>query len=492
MRKVCFGIVILLTVSAQAQITKYTTTSEQFFLSGIVLGSEREKYYSSRLQGLGTELNGIVSDQISDVFRNPATIAQVQNPVLFSELVRISSNRSSDFFDDNTLRFSSPIGFRVGYINGFSIFLRGTYAQSTSDNHSNINDINFVSIQSYQSEEDQSLADAIIAYGISIGQHTDFGLSYAYGLNNYPSTEYRNEVFGRRVESAVTRDTLYDRLQIQQTIVDKNVSHIFSGGIVYQNDHVAYDIVARLEFLSATISRDVFDDNVRFSESESLMTSTIIQKLYTSTQLSKYGANIRSKVVSLQGRRSIELNSKARFTTDLTLSLNWSSSDDILRAEQQRYSKVDTAVSTFFYNVNDLLSITGNGLRVKGRIGWEFRKESFLFGFGPLLSFERIFFYNASSTNKRSRLRMAIPLGFEHELLKNFHIRGGWVAQYTRIISEIVSSTSTTKNTNDRFDYLTVTFGMGAQVSENLRADFVNFGNISEPRSWNISATYTF
>lgn len=89
-------------------------------------------------------------------------------------------------------------------------------------------------------------------------------------------------------------------------------------------------------------------------------------------------------------------------------------------------------------------------------------------------------------------LRFAIPLGMEYELVKNLHVRAGWVAEFLHSMNKDNSLESGYRTTNNQINLSTVNFGLGYQIFDRLRADFVNFGDIAQPRNWNVSAMYSF
>ncbi|MEK9136287.1 MAG: hypothetical protein AAB393_04130 [Bacteroidota bacterium] len=72
---------------AQTYISTPLYTS-RFLQSGAMLGTERERHYSLRMQALGGDFSGTIEDQITDLYRNPAYFAKVENPVAMGELVR--------------------------------------------------------------------------------------------------------------------------------------------------------------------------------------------------------------------------------------------------------------------------------------------------------------------------------------------------------------------------------------------------------------------
>lgn len=89
-------------------------------------------------------------------------------------------------------------------------------------------------------------------------------------------------------------------------------------------------------------------------------------------------------------------------------------------------------------------------------------------------------------------LRAAVPIGLEYEVVQNMHLRAGWMLQFTHRLEKQESLEQARRYVVDDIDPSSVTFGMGFRIFENLRADFVNVGDLSQPREWNVSAYYEF
>ena len=90
--------------------------------SEIILGTEREKHISMRIQALGRDFSGYIPDQLTDLYRNPAYFGRLDSPVLWGDLDR---RRNGSFRGS-----SPPFGGRLGYAKRIGLLLHGNFADS--------------------------------------------------------------------------------------------------------------------------------------------------------------------------------------------------------------------------------------------------------------------------------------------------------------------------------------------------------------------------
>jgi opacity protein-like surface antigen len=184
-------------------------------------------------------------------------------------------------------------------------------------------------------------------------------------------------------------------------------------------------------------------------------------------------------------------------------------------------STSDTSKNSSYYLTARYGSPDGVGLQANANAGWTFTMSDFLVAAGVGANLLHLNFdYDAQRTllddayqlshqvgmslrhytednrflhkQNVTTVRLAVPLGLEYELVKHCHVRAGWVAEFLRTANEDKSTENGFDVTSNQINLSTVTFGMGYQIFEKLRADFVNVGDIAQPRNWNLSAIYTF
>src|SRR5437867_3657281 len=147
---------LVLALLVPALLSAQDLPSVSFLRSGFVLGTGRDRHFSLRMEALGLDFSGFLTDQVTDLYRNPAYFNKIENPLIFGELarpqygltpvvryevpvIRLESDYQGEYpfylldprgsvqFYPPDYSASSPIGIRFGYANRFGIFIRGNY-----------------------------------------------------------------------------------------------------------------------------------------------------------------------------------------------------------------------------------------------------------------------------------------------------------------------------------------------------------------------------
>jgi hypothetical protein len=349
-------------------------------------------------------------------------------------------------------------------------------------------------------------------------------VSYTYGIN-----EIRN--FDESARTSYLRQTFFSgntrTSETQRSAIDKNdhvdKSHTLRLGLLREGARDAsWDAVATLEFLSANPARDSRSRNNRRESSSSpyAVSDTVTQNHYLRT------AHLKATNIRLDLRYRNAANATRTFVAQLGVGMAFFSSEDKESSfyYYQTYRTTSSGASNFSRSSRYTLDAApdGFGFQVKGGVGWTFQRNNFLFAVAALGSYRRLkyddtareeyaittqsfppFTYPALSIpydHALAQYRLALPLGMEYQAAKGLHLRAGWVAQFrgaaiegnSRAIDEDSSDEGASRLASYRLDVSTVTFGMGYQIFDRLRADLLNFGDLSKPQDWNLSVIYNF
>jgi hypothetical protein len=537
----------IIPVFSFAQI--YTPTPlypSQFLQSGAMLGTEQERHYSIRMDALGKDFSGTIEDQITDLYRNPAYFAKMENPVVMGELirpyysneppakVRVTSNLFVNGAYNTPENVGSSTGLRCAYLSQFGLLLRTTYNANTSATNNTTNGVDPWSYQgALYSDQTRSsngykstLSDIQLSYGFMFDNGVSAGVSYTFGSyisdNSYGSLSGASRVVPSTTTSSY--DSLWSGRGEIRTMADNLIAHTFRFGVHWGNTDNQVEAVGTVEMLNGT-SEQVQSYNYESYEAYR-WTDTARLYLYGRQRVEAGWSteDIKGTNIRLDMRYHQPLPEGRTFTAQLGGGVAFFSSDGTQRVVSQY---VDTT-SSFYTSGSSMLSrwtrITtpdGFGFQLNARVGWTFPVEQFLLAAGTIVNVGHIAFdydaqrsqtdtlrqwFNGSDSLVRAlgststpahsssglTLRVALPIAMEVEALKDFHIRAGWVPQYVRNVNEDISDENGFRKTSDNLDAMTMTFGLGYQIFQKLRVDMANYGDLAQPRSWNIAAQYNF
>lgn len=502
-----FSSSILAVTSLHAQYSASTALLK----SGVVHGTERERHFSVRLQALGADFSGFVADPITDMYRNPAYFSGIARPLFFGELVRKPQTALRvPMADARTLALSATT--RLGNANRLGLLLRGNYAKSPSFSTDAFETGNRSHTEMSRRDERDHWAEAQIVWGFPLLKKYSAGLSYTYGRNEIreeretASTDYESDPAGTATaaeqESSLSREEHADR------------SHIIRFGLLRESaNRNAWEAVATLELFSADPA-DILRTRQMLHETQSSP-----YKVYQT--IDQYDRVDAGYLEAANGRLDLcyrNASHPARtFVAQLGLGLVAFSANDEERSTRYRDYYYATASNT--YQSSDTSRFTllaapkGSGFQIKGGVGWTFQRNGFLFSLAALGSYQRLRYDDVAKLDDYSWLartspydynfaqyRLALPLGMEYQITSGLHLRDGWVAEFrgdqteddNREIDEDSFYERTSRYSSYWLDFSKVTFGMGYQIFERLRADLLNYGNLSAPKDWNVALSYGF
>ena len=521
-------IIIFLLIGLALPISLYGQfySASSFLLqSGVVHGTERERHFSMRLQALGTDFSGYVVDQITDLYRNPAFFHRLERPLLFGELVRQQQiYRPLPISDPRAVVISSSIPASwVGQAKNLGVLLCGNYAKSPSQFGGAGEDFDSHFAEIDNREVRNNWAEAQLVWGFSFRKKFSAGLSYTYGINENRNdretteSDYESQSFSGNTSTTETRQSsLGNNDHVDQ-------SHILRFGLLWNGARgTSWDAVATLERFAANpkqVSQTLKNQRETASSPYEVL-ETVNQ--YEASQTAKLMAtNVR-----LDFRYLNAANPTRTFVAQLGLGVAFFSSTDA--DDRLSYSRRYSATSS---NTSELVSTQrlkqdatpdGFGLQVKGGLGWTFQRNNFLIAVAALGSYRRLKYDDTAreeytvqyadgfsyTSPGRSypydyafpQYRLALPLGAECQVTPKLHLRAGWVAEfrgtmYEASVREMDGESSieeTSRFSSHRLNFSTVTFGMGYQIFDRLRADLLNFGNLSQPKDWNLAVIYNF
>ncbi|MBI3765468.1 MAG: hypothetical protein HY277_03065 [Ignavibacteriales bacterium] len=586
-RRVVFTCIVVLMPTVVFCQNLPSSPSLSILNSGSMLRSDRDLYFSLRMEALGVAFGGLVTDHLTDLYRNPAYFGVNDRPLLFGDLIRprtaqygyhvviikkpvlprdymvsidskplkpgkpfaVRSSKRSRVFDLADVQSSlsatsyyptsssTPIGVRAGYVGKFGVLIRGYYSQSTDQSNNANEGINpgyysneqFRSSFSSTGESESAWGDVQLSYGWSLSENFSAGASYTFSINDYPNrsafsrSEFRLPVIINGYDSTTqVEDDTYNR-------TDRMIGNILRAGILMKDGLSSWDAVATVEFLSHKITNaehrysnyyESYQRNSTYPDFSLRQRSALQDFLINSdVQTTNAGLDIQYKNVGADDRT---------LTAQLGVGISDFSSNDqshTAAAAQEYYRR---PYDTLGFNAVFQGSIAGKpdgfGFVAHGALGWTLRANDFLLAIAGVANYwhlkydydqrksisdlavnvrtsmgrDSVYYDRAFSSETRflhqhnaTLIRVAIPIGMEFELIKNLHVRAGWVVEFVRNVNQEKALDQGYRFTNNAINFSTVSFGMGYQIVERLRADFVNLGDIAQPRDWNISVMYT-
>jgi hypothetical protein len=280
-------------------------------------------------------------------------------------------------------------------------------------------------------------------------------------------------------------------------------------------------MVTTVELLSVTPGWNRFDQRYeRESNSSPYLIEESARRYENSSTADFTSTNLR---VDFRYRRSS--NTTSSFVAQLGAGMTWFSSKDvdIYLGYLRDYRASSFNTYEFSYSMRTTLEAApgGFGSQVSGGVGWSFQQNNFLFAIAALARYQRsgyddvaysetkyerppfpalsLYEYSVPYDFASSQYRVALPLGMEYQARK-LSLRAGWVSAFrgetyeanSQRIDETNSRAAGNNFSSHRLDVSTVTVGMGYQILDQLRADLLNFGNLSEPQDWSVSVIYSF
>lgn len=528
-RTVFFFILLLIPIPLYCQFFYSNPSSSDFFNSGVVLGTERERHFSMRMEALGRDFSGFVKDQITDLYRNPVFFSKMKNPIFFGEVVRRvpASGWSSLPVRNLSSGTTSTTGIRLGYGKTFGLLLRGNYLNRPSNFSSNMPGGFYTFDNTVDTKNREIWTEAQIAMGFPLSEKLSCGVSYTFGMSEIlDSYERTSNRCGNHL-SFSNYDSTYDARQSLRENYQKGKSHITRVGLLWNKAKgISWDFVATVELFSANISIEDNYQHIRDYTYRSI-NSSIFSSTSENFSLNKGLVSVDIEATNLHFDLHFlnSSNEMKTFAVQFGARVSSFSSDD--RDDSFRYSESfhesssDTSKNILSLSSNSVALPDGFGFQINGGTGWTFQLDDFLLAAAVLgnfryLNYEYDVHRQISDTSttitpdttitlkayqdarsihhdhKVTLYRIALPLGVEYQLIKNLCLRAGWVVQFLGSINKETSTEKSSRVISNRLDYSTATFGIGYRISDKFIADLLNLGEIGRPRDWNLSLIFSF
>ncbi len=540
--KVLF-ISMLLIVPLQVKGQYYNiVSSEQYLRSGIILGSERETYQSYRVYTLGSDFANFIDDDISDLYRNPANFNTMKRAIVFGEyegnFQKSSTSLSKYFYGSGQypLYNSNPAkGLRVGYADNWGLMIRVKHA-SSDDNSTKTkypSPTPSYDIPVYFRDETDTwknfVSDVHFSYAFPLKENTSLGFDYTFSFDESPTGRNSQRVEFDIRDYTNSIDSAYYDDYSNNTVSNKNVSHIFRSGLSWGLDNKLLDVVTAVELQSEEISSNYENLSYRWSNTHR---SDYVRDSYTEdnrVQMNLGTVDIQATILKLNLRYRNRLSETNAFIAHFGIGVSLFSSDDVHNYDNKsKYISeliTDTSYSHAIKLSRDITvknaSPDGTGLTVNGGIVWNLSLNDAKLFIGSVWDFARfgynyyeqwlredtsIFIMPDTTINNRQYkysnndsyrktygiLRAAIPVAIEYEVVENFQIRGGWKIEYLMATDNNSSSFLYGSGTTGKMVSSTPTIGFGWQVVQGLYADFINTGSITEANDWVVALQYKY
>ena len=514
---------LLLPISLHGQFSSASTALLQ---SGVVHGTEREQHLSMRIQALGTDFSGYIDDEITDLYRNPAFFHRLQHAVVFGELVRQRrSSPSLPVLDTRAMVFSSSFPLmRGGQKGSIGFLVSGNYASTPSQTANVSESANSYSSDLASREELGGWGEVQASWGFSLFDKFSAGMNYTYGRNEGRRNLESSEIdYMRTTFSSGNTLIMESQNALRDNLDHADASHILRFGILREGSNgKSWDAVTTIERFSAKPVQDLFSQS---NDRESRSSPYLFEEDAARQDYSRTG-DLQSTNWRLDFRYRRSPNATRSFVAQLGVGVSWFSSHDGERSSSYLQSYRATAfdsAETSYYSRNTLdATPDGFGFQVQGGAGWNIQQNNFLFALAALASYQDLSYQDEARGESRSGLmpsetfplflysipydfvssqyRLALPLGVEYRTMQKLSLRAGWVPVFrgetyeerSKRIGEADSREYDRRISSHRLDVSAVTFGMGYRVFNQLRADLLNFGNLSQIQDWSLSVIYNF
>jgi hypothetical protein len=482
------------------------------------------------MEALGRDFSGYISDQLTDLYRNPSYFSKVTKPFLLGEI------------------YKAP-NFKIGYNGKFGILVRGNFSNSKKDDGKTddglLNNIYSIEETKNYSTRNDRWFDTQILYGAQFSNKISYGFGYTFGYNQYPSNllnvnktetieseQYSSYSYYRRTSSNNKTD---------QSTTDNTMNHILRTGVIWDLENYTLDGLLTLEYQTSENTRESYHNwhyktirNQSYLSGQNTFDMEMQDRL--ESDFKSYDLDVYNLKLDLLYKENTQTN--APFIAHAGIGFtHFESKDNISSGEQSTYldessgyTYNDTSLR-YSLNQDDYYTLpNGYAFQIKGGIVWNFQHNDFLFALGPTIKFwYNSYKYNVHNTivdsetisysspettivekgtsesniyrytTNLSRLRVSIPLCVEYEAYTDLFFRSGWVVNYVfndKNINGIEyysqSTSEFSHSSSGGFDYSTVTFGFGYKPITNLEVDVITSDNIFSPRSWYFSVVYRY
>lgn len=477
-----------------------------------------ENYSSLRLKAMGIALRGIVSDDLTDMFRNPAFVSERGNKSYYLDY----EDRSAS----NSLRvslFSSLLSGKMG----LSISGDEAVRNSLIDDTDQINDFPGAStLTSLRiSNSSSKYYDVHIWWAKKLSNDRRLGINYIFGNSELSSAGNSKSTFiSNRILPFDQRIISDSRIDVSNSTTERKTgTNTFRSGMIFGSpDSRTIDIVAKVEFTNINIERS--SERIRDRYYSTMRPDYLRQSQYVDSVNSIIDSDIDALVYG------IEMNMKNPINDDVIeiyfLSVDrvgFNVSDNIM----QFSSNVNNTIrDSLFTDRQNIFSSETNANRNDAsgynlRLGWgrEVTNDKATIGFGinaksTTGSWDNVWVRTSSGisdfsdndttyqlsfsldsnvviSSEFSSMSLRFPVGGEFYVTNFFSIRFGieFNAIYTKSESSIPSGTTLRKSERSSLGNRK-SFGLGYRHSDKFRADLLAGDDLSRLSSWRVAIQY--
>ncbi len=442
---------------------------------------------SFRLKALGEDFVGIIVDEYTDIFRNPAYLSLVENYKILGEYRKDGSNRLVaggvlPKFGFGKIAILGK-GWQQDSKNIYSsrnVYPYGNYIQSYESNSENISNI--------------PLTNSGLIYSANLGQNMNLGANFIYFEDKWKSDNQGTSTYS-------TTDTTSGLLR-QKTISE------YENHSLKTNKYI--QIVAGVEFLFPPALNLDLILSFQHLDLENITSSNSFSQGEYYDSLGNLSQSYKYLNISEYAAPDQEGN---RFGMGLRISKELLPLDRInflLRFSYTDWDKKTKSVLDLFRNdtlkssTNQIFNGNIKNIDIHLKFGLESKnigKVKLYAGIANFLSWEKQTYPDSLPDKPTSKFRtsfykISLPLAIEYHPFKNITLRYGTLPNYVYTRTERIdpNTNSNLGISSNKTIALNNSIGSGFQVTKNLNIEgyILQFGNLLTVDNWMVGASYSF
>jgi len=442
---------------------------------------------SFRIKALGEDFVGIILDEYTDIYRNPAYLGQVQNYKILGEYRKDGNERL-------------VAGSVLPIFNYAKVAILGKGwnkdTRSVYERREVYYGGNYVYISESKSEGSGKapLTNPGLIYSIGLGPNLNLGANFTYFEDKSKSTgQGRSSNSTTDTTTGILRQMSISNYESHGVTSKKNIQ--FTAGAKFLMP-TGLDMDLTLSFQHLNSENSYASNNYNQYETydsvgnltQSIRNSSVIEAATPDQEGNRYGIGLRV--------------SKPFLSLDqLNLLLGFSFTDwDVSTRVIQNLFRNDTLM----YSVNQIFNGDRENIDMVLKFGIESReieKVKLYAGITNFLTWEKQAYPDSVPNPPASKFRtsfykISLPIGIEYRPFKKIALRYGALPNYvyTRTESVNPNTNSSLSIYSNKTMTLSYSIGAGLQVIKNLTLEgyVTKSGNLLTADNWMIGASYTF
>jgi len=401
---VCSNRVVAQTTIKSPEVQWLDYRSDRPF--SLTLPTMMERYASMRVAAMGEGLTGVVEDALTDRYRNPAFVSQVERLQLFMDFGREAGKTPVLFSVGRTIVLGRPRpqlnSLRLGLfaptgIGRFGLSLHGDYGEAERSDQSFVRIVRSADTSSLeqliQQRTVEKSADLHVWWAGSISEEFKGGADYTIGR-----VENTSEISSTRISETEYITSVYRQLyrlsnSLRQERTEKLDVHVGRLAFLWTpSPEWSLDVVGKLELL------DVEVEFPKLSKDEYLQSYEPLDPLYSFWRYERLNSDSTEFSASVGGTNySLVANLKRRISSVRSVSYIVDVAYQTFEVEEAgtrdmlsrtvNESQSDTSVFES-QSGSEFSASRPDGGTMSARIGWgnELRRERVLIGFALLAS----------------------------------------------------------------------------------------------------------